>query len=76
MIHGTLLHDMNQSNDKMQKIDRSRVPVNVPQRSYGTKINKKIIHSIYIIFFITSYLVGCQKKKIIIKLLMIWERTV
>ena len=26
MIHGTLLHDMNQRNDKMQRIDRSGAP--------------------------------------------------
>ena len=39
MIHGTLLDDMNQSNDKIQRIDRSRAPVNVPQQSYGTRVN-------------------------------------
>lgn len=37
MIHGTLLDDMNQSNDKIQSIDRSRAPLNVPQQSYGTR---------------------------------------
>ena len=37
MIHGTLLHGMNHRNDKMQRIDRSRAPVNVPQQSYGTR---------------------------------------
>jgi hypothetical protein len=41
MIHGTLLDDMNQKNDKMQRIDRSSAPVNVPQQSYGTRANFK-----------------------------------
>ncbi len=40
MIHGTLLHDMNQRNVKMQRLDRSRAPVNVPQQSYGTRVNQ------------------------------------
>jgi hypothetical protein len=37
MIHGNLLDDMNQRNGKMQRIDRSRAPVNYSQQSYGTR---------------------------------------
>jgi hypothetical protein len=33
---------MNQRSDKMQRIDRSRAPVNVPQQSYGTRVKKEL----------------------------------
>jgi hypothetical protein len=42
MIYGTLLHDMNQRNVKMQRIDRSRALVNVPQQSYGTRVKEEL----------------------------------
>jgi hypothetical protein len=57
MILGTLLHDMNQRNDKMQRIDRSRAPVNVPQQSYGTrvKVESEISTFIFYRFLRDSY---------------------
>jgi hypothetical protein len=33
---------MNQRNVKMQRIDRSRAPVNVPKQSYGTRVKEEI----------------------------------